>query len=154
MNLKLASFARPVTCRWFPTFGSFATSHGLPAAPVQNSDGDSLNDLLEYALGGTSPTNASAALPAQVTVTTNSSGTFYFSFLRQSGGYWQDGNYFAADLAYTPGASFDLLNWGAGIVQVPPLLNLPPAPVGYEWTSYQVPGATNQGFGRVKVELR
>lgn len=146
--------AAPATSVGLPTFAGFAAGHGLPAAPLQNSDGDSLNDLLEYALGGTSPTNASAALPAQVTVTTNSSGAFYFSFLRQSGGYWQDGNYFAADLAYTPGASFDLLNWSAGFVQVPPLPGLPPAPVGYEWTSYQVPGATNQGFGRVRVELR
>lgn len=127
------------------------------SGPLDNPDGDTLPNLLEYAFGNSNPTNASSVQPTVANFSTGSDGTnhFSFSYLRRTGGYWLDGNYYVGDLAYIPQGSFDLADWNLGLVEAVNPPNLPVPPASFEWITYQISSLTNQptGFGAVKVLL-
>jgi len=134
------------------------TNNFLPSGLAglgDDPDGDALPNLMEYALGGSSPTNAGSAQPARGGFISGTEGTnqFCFSYLRRVGGLWVDGTYRVADLGYVPGASTNLLNWNLGVVECANPLGLPAAPTQYEWVSYRISSLTNAptGFGAVKV---
>jgi hypothetical protein len=127
------------------------------SGPLDDPDGDTLPNLLEYAFGNSNPTNASSVQPTLPHFISGADGTnqFSFSYLRRIGGYWLNGNYHVGDLAYIPQASFDLANWNLGLMEVANPPNLPAAPTSFEWITYKISSLTNQptGFGAVKVVL-
>ena len=141
-------------------FSNYVAAYFGPggAPPLANPDGDSLDNLLEYAFGETNPTNSVSALPvvASWVTGTNGAGEFRFSFLRKTGGYWLNGTYRAADLEYFPQASPDLLLWNLPLLESASPLALPAAPAGHEWITYQAGALTNapSAFGRVRVGLK
>jgi hypothetical protein len=113
---------------------------------------------MEYALGGSNPTDANSQTPLRPSVVlsgTNSTGLFRITFLRRAGGFWHNGSYLASDLEYTPQASSDLLDWSLPLVEVPNPGGLNAPPSGCEWVTYEFPAtaASTAGFGRLKIRL-
>lgn len=153
--------ALPASSAGLPSFDAFAAIYLPPGSrdPLDNPDGDSLNNLLEYALGGSKPAKANSVMPPvpwPPALGTNDAAQFQFSFLRKSGGYSLNGTYRISDLEYTPQASVDLVSWSLAVVETPNPPGLPAPPVGYEWLTYKMQGSTNdtRAFERVKIELK
>jgi mono/diheme cytochrome c family protein len=146
---SVASFTNYLATYSLPTDGSVARD---------NVDGDSLDNLSEYAFGDTNPTNAASAFPLVPTLVTSTNGAneFQFSFLRKSGGYWLNGTYRIGDLEYVPAASLDLTGWNFPLLESSSPISLPAAPTGHEWVTFRPVGFTNvsRGFGRVTVGLK
>jgi autotransporter-associated beta strand protein len=128
----------------------WAASYGLTTAPNDDPDGDGIQNLLEYALGSTDPTDRAAAFP----VLSSSGPQLRITFLRRTGGTETNGTYISGDLTYHPLASADLTDWN--IVPTPVLNppNLPVAPNGFEWISYAIPDTlqtAQKGFIKLEV---
>lgn len=144
-----------------PDFTNFLASFTFPsgqAGPLDNPDNDSLNTLMEYALGGSNPTDANSQTPLRLAVVspgTNSTGSVRLTFLRRAGGFWQNGSYRFSDLEYTPQASGDLFDWSLPLVEAPNPVGLNAPPSGCEWVTYEfpAPAASTMGFGRLKIRL-
>ncbi len=136
-----------------PIYANYAAAHSFPGGaddPFDDPDGDGQPNVAEYAVGGTDPAGSewaplrAARLPGP--------GAFAFSYLRLSGGYWRDGHYHAGNVRYRPAAAPDLLAWSEAVQEVANPTNLPPPPAGYEWTTYGLPAAHTQGFGRLRLD--
>jgi YVTN family beta-propeller protein len=146
-----------------PSFASYRASYFSAAdladpqrsGPLVDFDGDGVCNLLEYALGGTDPTNSAAVQPVRNYGLVNT-GTpqVVVSFLRRSGGSTLGASYFIDDLAYQALGSRDLIQWDQVPVQVPNPPGLMSAPAGYEWVSYALPAGlpgSQRGFLKLQV---
>jgi DNA-binding beta-propeller fold protein YncE len=134
---------------------TYSLSVGANAAH-ENPDGDSFDNLMEFALGSSNPTNGGSHFSITVEPTTGGNGILQFSHLRLAGGHWLNGSYRMGELEYQTHASPDLLNWNLSLVQITNPLNLAPPPAGYEWATFktELPPQLIQAFGRVKVGLK
>lgn len=152
--------ASPAAGIGVPVFTSFLTSFTFPsgqAGPLDNPDHDSLSTLMEYALGGSSPTDANSQTPlrhSRVAPGTNSAGSFRLTFLRRAGGFWQNGSYHFSDLEYSPQGSRDLLDWNLPLLEAPNPVGLSAPPSGYEWVTCEFPATVTDGTGFVRLKIR
>ena len=142
-----------------PRFTNYLATYSLsasPNAPHENPDADAFDNLMEFALGASNPTNNTSLFSVLVKPPGPSgSETVQFSYLRLAGGYWLNGTYRMGELEYDTDASVDLLNWNADVVQIANPLDLTPPPAGYEWVTFKMlPPLANRAFGRVKVGLK
>ena len=147
-----------------PTFAGYLAEHFTAAELLDPSisghgadaDRDGVANLLEYALGGTDPTDRAAAFPVITSPQLPPPGPrLRISFLRRSGGTETSGTYLSGDLTYQPVASADLTDWIIAPVPVPNPSGVAPAPDGFEWASYAIPDSPQtawKGFIRLRVE--
>ena len=147
-----------------PTFAGYLAEHFTAAELLDPSisghgadaDRDGVANLLEYALGGTDPTDRAAAFPVITSPQLPPPGPrLRISFLRRSGGTETSGTYLSGDLTYQPVASADLTDWIIAPVPVPNPSGVAPAPDGFEWASYAIrdsPQTAWKGFIRLRVE--
>ena len=130
---------------------------GASGDPEADPDGDGIPTLLEYALGGTDPTDRAAGFPVLTSPGLSpSSPQLRITFLRRTGGIETGGVYISGDLIYRPVASTDLGQWNLAPIPVANPPGLPDAPEGFEWTSYaipDVPETSNRGFLKLKVAV-
>jgi DNA-binding beta-propeller fold protein YncE len=154
--------ALPASGLGLPSFTNYLATYALsPGANAAhgNPDADAFDNLMEFALGGSNPTNGASrfAMLVASTASTVSNGAFQFSYLRLAGGYWLNGSYRMGELEYQTDGSGDLFTWNLPLIQTINPAGLMAPPPGYEWVTFRADAATpatNQGFGRVKAVLR
>jgi DNA-binding beta-propeller fold protein YncE/mono/diheme cytochrome c family protein len=154
--------ALPAAGIGLPSFTNYLASYSLPLgtnSARENPDADGFDNLMEFALGASDPTNSAShfAISMRPPGSPGGDNSFQFSFLRMAGGYWLNGTYRMGELEYQADASADLFNWNLPLIQTtnPPGLILPPA--GYEWVTFKTgpdPAPVTKAFGRVKVGLK
>lgn len=147
-----------------PLFATYLTDHftteqladPLISGPLADIDHDGVPNLLEYALGSTDPTDGAAAFPVLTSPQLPQPGPrLRITYLRRSGGTETNGTYISGDLTYQPLATSDLIIWNIAPISVPNPSGLPPAPEGFEWTSYAIPDSpetAQKGFIKLKVD--
>ncbi len=148
--------AAPADHPSLPLYANFAATYTFPggaSGPLDDPDEDHQVNFAEFATGGSNPTNSDSAplaaslLPAG----TNEPGSFQFSYLRRSGGYWRDGRYRAGDVEYHPAASTNLDTWLEGVEEAVNPAGLIPPPANYEWATYRMLAPAPAGFGRLAI---
>ena len=139
-SIALVSSAADPYTTWI---AGFATG-GLDAK-LDDADGDGVVNLLEFALGGSDPTNASAT-PDLVPGTETIGPDTYFTastLMRVGGlagvvGVGAPTNATAIDnLRYTVEGSVDLTTWATAMEPTTVPGTLPVAPAGWEWTTFR-----------------
>lgn len=146
-----------------PTFSNYMAGFSAPgeSGPLDDADDDGNPNVFEFATGGTNPTIPDDTSPlwaaTMAPANTNTAGSFCFTYLRKTGGYWKDGFYRVGDIEYRPEASTNLNSWSVSIqqeTQNPAGLATPPS--GYEWVTYRLltpPPQDVIGFGRLKITI-
>lgn len=155
--------ALPATGVGVQLFAQYMEGFTLPEGmddPDDDPDGDGLSNDMEY-IGGTdpsSPNDPAPMLPLMLAVTEGgmSTAAFHLSYLRRSGGYWNNGIYRMADIEYHPERSADLKTWTPALELIDNPAGLGAGPAGFEWVTYklQQPAPETTGFGRLRTLLQ
>jgi hypothetical protein len=133
------------TLQTFPVPAEWREVNGLAAAGswTNDTDKDSMVDLLEYALGG-SPTNAADGRTLQTMTTTNLSGTnrLVLQWLQRTDG--------GSSLAITPESATDLMGvWSSVTASNAP--NQAGVPANHQRREVSIPQDGSKKFLRLKV---
>jgi len=140
-------------------YADYIAEYGLSgddAILTNDPDGDGKLTIEEWALGGTDPLSSDDLPPYLLREVTVGGDTFpALCYLRLRGGTDVANQYEALELRYlTQASSGDLNNWDLiPVIETPPA-GLPPAPTGYDWTCFRLPGTVDQypdGFLRVQL---
>lgn len=156
--LRLEMIGDAVNVNWFELVQTGAASNfvfrtitetGAMAAAMEDSDGDSLSNLMEFAFGSDTGTSESRpVLPVGLDHEGNCCQTVPVAV----GGTFGRNTYRAAGLVYTFQGSTDLTNWDEGVTFIPNPTNVPNPPSGYHYVTFRLAeSGLSRGFLRVEV---
>jgi len=144
-----------------PTFANFMTNYptAVEDGPLDDPDGDGHVNVFEFASGGSSPViadDASQLLAVTAAPEGTNTGYVCFTYLRKTGGYWENGCYRVGDIEYRHEAAVDIRLWTQAVEEITNPVGLAAPPAGYEWITYRistVPPYDVLGFGRLNVNM-
>lgn len=156
--LRLEMVGDAVNVNWFEFVQTAAASNfafrtitetGAVGEASEDSDGDSLSNLMEFVFGSDAGTSSSQPLlPAGFDHEGNCCQTVPVAV----GGTFGRNTYRAAGLVYTFQGSTDLASWDAGVTFIPNPANVPNPPNGYHYVTFRLAeSGLPRGFLRVEV---